>query len=285
MLLNISKMNKSLICFNGSFFPSDTPLFDQSNRSFRYGDGLFESILWKDNKLRFWTDHFQRLTQSMNFLGMEIPDKFEALLLDSAKKLVLTNKISDLGRVRISVFRSGAGNYSPQSDAVLWVMSCEEYQAQLANKGLTLGLFDKIKKPINSLSNIKSANGLLYVMAARFAKEQTWDDAIILNDKGFVCETSANNIFMFSGNTISTPPISSGCLDGIFRKNLIALIKKNKSFKFEEKEIQTNEIANAQEIWLTNAIAGLRWVKSFENRQFTNDVYAQLASSTHISGK
>lgn len=269
-------MNKSLICFNGSFFPSDTPLFDQSNRSFRYGDGLFESILWKDNKLRFWTDHFQRLTQSMKFLGMEIPDKFEALLLDSAKKLVLVNKITNLGRLRISVFRSGAGNYLPQIDTVLWVMSCESHEEKPEQKGLTLGVFDSIKKPNNSLSNIKSANGLMYILAAKFAKQNKWDDAIILNDKGFVCETSANNFFMFSGNTISTPPISSGCLDGVFRKNLIALIKKNKSFKFEEKEIQTNELANAQEIWLTNAIAGLRWVKSFENRQFSNTVLMQV---------
>jgi len=276
MLLNISKMNKSLICFNGSFFPSDTPLFDQSNRSFRYGDGLFETILWKDNKLRFWTDHFQRLTQSMNFLGMEIPEKFEALLLDSAKKIVLTNKITALGRVRISVFRSGAGNYSPQSDAVLWVMSCEKYQAQFANEGLTLGLFDKIKKPINSLSNIKSANGLLYVMAARFAKEQKWDDALIFNDKGLVCETSANNIFFVKDQKIITPPLSSGCLDGVFRKNLIAFLKTDQSFDVAEKKIHIDELKTANEIWLTNAISGLRWVKKLEDRQYANDVLKQI---------
>jgi branched-chain amino acid aminotransferase len=282
MLLTISKMNKSLICFNGSFFPSDTPLFDQSNRSFRYGDGLFETILWTDNKLRFWSDHFQRLTQSMNFLGMEIPDKFEALLLDSAKKLVLTNKITDLGRVRISVFRSGAGNYLPQSDAVLWVMSCEKHQAQSGNQGLTIGFFDKIKKPINILSNIKSANGLLYIMAARFAKEQKWDDAIIFNDKGLVCESSTNNIFLVEDQKVITPPLSSGCLDGVFRKNLIAFLKTDQSFNIAEKEIHIDELKTANEIWLTNSISGLRWVKSFENRFYANDLCNRIASLMNV---
>jgi branched-chain amino acid aminotransferase len=105
------------------------------------------------------------------------------------------------------------------------------------------------------LSNIKSGNALIYVLAAIFAKENQCEDAIILNEYGRVCEATSSNIFMKYQGKYYTPPLSEGCVDGVMRKVWIQeLIKQG--FSVLEQPVTIELLAIAEEIWLTNVIQG-----------------------------
>lgn len=246
-----------LICLNGSYFDAGVPLFTETNRAFRYGDGLFETMLWKDGSIRFFDAHMARLYEGMQLLQLNAYEKLEELLRKSINNLITLNQINTAARVRLSVYRGSNGAYCPESNEIQWVISVKEISPESANKVKSLILYDEIKKPINKLSGIKSANGLLYVLAAKYAKEHNYDEALILNEKGEVCEASSSNIFIMHNDLIYTPPLSSGCLNGVYRKKLVEALKLNLTDKFIEKAVTVDMLHAANGIWLTNAIHGL----------------------------
>jgi len=261
-------MKDKIICLNGSFFSAEMPLFKESNRSFRYGDALFETMFWRNKAIRFFDDHYLRLTQSMSLLAIEEPKKFKENLEQSINKLALLNQIQDQGVARLQVYRAGQGAYKPESDEAQWVMSLTAFKNKDVPMSLSCGIYPEIKKNINVFSGIKSANSLLYVMASRYAKTKQWDEALLINEEGLVCEGSSNNIFIVKDNKIITPPLSSGCLPGVFRKNLISYLNLQKSGGLIIQNITIDELKAADEIWLSNSIHGIRTAKTLENKVF-----------------
>lgn len=261
-------MKDKIICLNGSFFSAEMPLFKESNRSFRYGDALFETMLWRNKAIRFFDDHYLRLTQSMSLLAIEEPKKFKENLEQSINKLRLLNQIQDQGVARLQVYRAGKGAYKPESHEAQWVISLTAFKNEAEPMSLSCGIYPDIKKNINVFSGIKSANGLLYVMASQYAKTKQWDETILINEEGFVCEGSSNNIFIVKDHKIITPPLSSGCLAGVFRKNLISHLNLQKSDRLKIQNITIAELKAAEEIWFSNSVHGIRVAKSLENKAF-----------------
>ena len=106
-------------------------------------------------------------------------------------------------------------------------------------------------------------------MSGIFAKDHKLDEAIILNSESYLCETTASNIFVVKDNIIYTPSISSGCVDGIIRKQLF----ENASewgLNIVEKDMKSFELIKADEVFLTNSIKGIQWVKSYKKKNYTN---------------
>ena len=91
----------------------------------------------------------------------------------------------------------------------------------------------------------------MFVMAAKFAKENGWDEVIILNEHGRVCEALTSNIFIKKDNVFYTPPLSEGCIDGVNRK---AFLIENKNII--ERPIEIEELKNNQ-IYFSNAVRGM----------------------------
>jgi branched-chain amino acid aminotransferase len=95
------------------------------------------------------------------------------------------------------------------------------------------------------------------------------DDCFLVNDQGQIIETISSNIFIVKNGTISTPPISEGCVDGIMRKQILNLAQQHKILSFEQ-SITVNSLMNADEVFITNSIKGVEWIGQFKNKFYTN---------------
>lgn len=277
------------IVFNGAFLKADDLPISIDNRAFRYGDGLFETIRMNEGQLLFVDHHFERLISGMYALGFETTFFNPLEIAMQAIELASMNNHAHCARIRLSVFRDAKGFYKPDSDKISYLIQTELLESQayfsINEKGLRAGLFSDIRKPINMFSGIKSANALLYVMAARHAREQSWDESILLNDAGRICEGSASNLFLvLPGEKIITPAQSEGILPGVMRRNVIDILR-TEGLDISETQVMMEDFYKADEVFLTNAIQGIQWVISFRERRYFSKFSRKLISelNRHVS--
>lgn len=262
------------INYNGDFLFENDLFITKENRSFRYGDGLFESLLVSGTKAPFIKLHYQRLTQSMEVLQMLPHIRFNLENLEQIiQKLCNKNKYLKGARFRISVFRNLGGLYTPETnytDFLVESIPLPDYLFKLNEKGLRLGTFKTHLKSIDELGSLKSANALLYIMAGIYKKQNRFDDCLIFNQHNRICETVSSNIFLVKNNSLYTPSLEEGCISGIMRTVVIRIAPR---FGFEVNQncsLTEEDIEKADEIFVTNAVQGIQWVVAYKNRRYFN---------------
>jgi branched-chain amino acid aminotransferase len=265
---------------NGKYFSSEEKIINADNQSYRYGDGLFETMKMIKGEILLPEYHFNRLFNGLNILKYNLPKLFTpASLADHIKALAQKNGCEKAARVRLSVSRGRGGLYDGDNklDYIIECMLLNTAVNGLNENGLIIGLFEDAKKSCDLFSNLKSANYLPYVMAAQYAKENKWNDCLILNQYGRVCDATIANIFWVKDGNIFTPPLSEGCVDGVMRRHLMQTGAETAD-KIQEKICAVSDLENADEIFLTNAIYGIRWVKQFRNKELNNTISKELYS-------
>ena len=262
-------MNPVFSCFlvNGEAVMDSSGFIADRNRSFLFGDGIFETMRMENGRLLYSSFHFDRLTRSLEALGIEtdMMPKQEAL-----EELIVRNVNLPQLRVKLLAFRSSTGAYVPEMNTAgfqLQVFPLDNSRS-INEKGIKVGLYEEQRKAAGALSWMKSTSSLLYVMAGRYAQQKGWDDILLLNDKNELMEASSSNLFAWKDERWITPPISSGCIEGVFRRILISTLKQN-GIPFSERSINRNEVKNADELILTNAISGIRWIERFEEKTYS----------------
>ncbi|MCH5717583.1 aminotransferase class IV [Niabella hibiscisoli] len=128
-----------------------------------------------------------------------------------------------------------------------------------------------MKKSCDAYANIKSASALLYAVAANYSKQQKWNDCIILNQRENICESIIANLFWIKDERLFTPALTEGCVDGVMRSYLIDQIGT-----ITETPCRPDDLLQADEVFLTNAIRGIRWVQSIESIHYQNTISKQL---------
>ena len=249
---------------------------DLLNRGFLYGDSVFESIRIVNNKIIFWEDHYMRLMSSMRIIRIEIPQSYTPDFF----KLQITNTISKVnpsftGRVRLTIFREGGGYYTPELSSPSFIVNCSVIDSKefyLKDSEFKVDLFKDYYIQNDLLSNLKTNNKLINVLAGIYANENNLDNCILLNNKKNVTEFLNGNLFIVRENKIITPNLDSGCLKGIMRKKIIEYVKLIPEFSIEETVISPFDLLSANEIWLTNSISGIITVTNYRNKSFSNDV-------------
>lgn len=116
------------------------------------------------------------------------------------------------------------------------------------------------------ISSLKTTNKIIQVVASVFAKENGFDDCILINDEKNVVETISGNIFMVLDNQIITPPVSDGCLNGIMRKQVINELKSSTDFNVIENSISPFDLQKADELFLTNVITGMQPITKYRKK-------------------
>lgn len=270
------------ICFDGKILPADQPVLMVDNKSYRYGDGLFETMKVVNGKICLESYHFERFFSSLQLLQMELP-----ALLTSAKlgqqvlQLCEKNKFSQLARVRLSAFRGNGGIFEGTDD-LQYLIECwplNESVNRLNENGLIIDIYPDARKSCDLFSNIKSANFLPYVMAARHAKQNKLNDCLVLNVNDRITDSTIANVFLLIGDKIITPPLSEGCINGVMRRYLLEKIKEaDFEIKVEEALVTVDDLLSANEVFLTNAIQGIKWVARFRDKKYTSVVTAKIYS-------
>jgi len=126
------------------------------------------------------------------------------------------------------------------------------------------------------LSTLKTNNKLIHVLGSVFAQENGFQNCLLINTAKEVVEALQGNLFLVSGKTIKTPPLQSGCLNGIIRKKLIAMINKLETYSLQEMAISPFELQKADELFITNAIIGIQPITKYRKKTYNTAIAQDL---------
>jgi branched-chain amino acid aminotransferase len=266
---------------NGEILPNEGATIAAGNRSYLYGDGLFESIRVMNGKALNLDNHYRRLMEGAKVLKMRIPSFYTVEFFQTKiDELIRKSGITRGGKCKISLDRSSGGTYFPETNEVSYFIEIYPYESnlfELNHKGLEIDIYTDLKKQKNFLSNYKTKNGLIYVMAAITAKEKNLDDMLITNDKGGILESISSNLFVVSNGVLYTPGLDEGCLAGTMRMQVINIALQH-NIKVYECNILPSNLLAADEIFLTNAIRGIQWVGGYRTKRYFNSTCRKLQS-------
>ena len=265
--------------YNGNLKSASEGFIPFDNRSFRYGDGVFETIRCYRGKPLWMEYHMKRLEKSAALLKLNFPDDFSVDFLSGMiSGLLHANNHLAGARVRFSVFRDAGGFYRPDSNNAGFLiesMPLTNELYELNKTGLIIGVYNEAFKTANIFSGLKTSNALLYISASLYAKEKQWNDALILNSDGCVAEATSSNIFMVHGGKIYTPSLDQACVDGVMRSVILEKITEA-NYPVDECSLTPDDLLEAEELFITNSIAGVQWIKGFQSKRYYHKLSVNL---------
>ncbi|MCD6049848.1 MAG: ilvE [Verrucomicrobia bacterium] len=265
-----------MVFLNGEFVQEAEAKVSVFDRSFMYGDALFETMRVHNGKLFQWSQHWVRLEQGAITLGLHVPFTMTEVLAKAAELLRLNQVVTGVLRLHLS---RGVGmrGYSPKgADHPFLVLTTHPAPAgnQLNPPSWTLAT-SSYRLPVgNPLSLPKHANRLLQVLAKQEAQAQGADEALLLNTAGEVVEAASANLFYIQENHICTPPLSSGALAGVTRE-LVFKLCRELDFDCQERSITPAKLLEAKGVFLTLSTLGIVEISRIDG--------ALLASSSIVS--
>ena len=274
-----------MINFNGALQDSDFHM-SFANRSFLYGDGIFETLKIANNKILFWEDHYFRLMASLRIVRMDIPMSFTIEYIEEQiLVLVRAMNIHESARVRFTAYRNSEGFYLPNNNSISFVIQASKLDNLKYNYSpiqFEVDLYKDFIVPKQLLSTLKTTNKITNVTASIFAKENQLDTTLLLNENKNVIEAANGNLFMLTENKLITPPISEGCLNGVMRKQIIAIAKQMDSITVLESPISPFDLQKADELFITNCIIGIQPITKYRKKEFEVRVARQLIEKINL---
>lgn len=267
-----------MACFvnnNGEIIEGKAHAVESSSRAFLYGDGLFESIKIINGSTINLENHYSRLIAGAELLKIRIPTYYNVdFFREKIDELIKLSKIKAGGRVRLSLDRTSGGTYKPTCNDATFLIEVENLPSncfELNTKGLEIDLFINMRKQACKMSNYKTKNGLLYILASLDAEERKLDDVLITNEKGIIIESTSSNLFVVSNGVLYTPGLEDGCLAGTMRMQIINIALENQ-MKVYECSIMPQNLLVADEVFLTNAMKGVVWVGGYRTKRYLNNI-------------
>ncbi|THV57246.1 aminotransferase class IV [Flagellimonas alvinocaridis] len=279
-----------MVNLNGKLFSSEAEILTHKNRGLKYGDALFETLRCIKGDLFFWEDHYFRLMASMRIVRMEIPMEFTMEFLEGEiKNTIVENQLeNEAVRVRVTVFRNDGGLYSPLTNTVSYLIEVEKMESPfylISENAYEVELFKDYYVNRDMLSNLKSTNKILNVVASVYAQENGCDSCLLINTDKHVVEAIGGNLFVVHGDTIKTPPLADGCLDGIIRKKIIEIVEATEAYQFAEESISPFELQKADELFITNSIVGIQPISKYRKKVFKNEIGKNLVGKLNAKAR
>lgn len=247
-----------------------------------YGDGVFEGIRFFNRKPLLLTEHLDRLFASAD--GVEITIPYSPSQLTATINALCQEANIDSGYIRLVVTRGeGALGLNPigcgPANTFIILDKLQMMPAYATREGISTIIAKTQRISANALNpRIKSLNYLNNILAKQEANKAGVNEAILLNSEGNVAEAVAENIIIFTGGKVLTPPCSDGALDGITCRTILKLAEKA-GIASQITSISTDELLNADEVILTGTGAGLIPVCSINGlpvRQSPGPLFIQL---------
>ncbi len=275
----VSNMQKLKMIFNGVMMDAEKPVITVDNRSFRYGDGCFETMKAVKGKIIHANEHFERFFKSLELLQFDKLNYLNAAYLtEHITKLLEQNKHQQTARIRLTLFRGNGGLYDAENhfpNYCIQTWNLNVANNELNENGLVIDVYKDARKVFDAFSHLKSNNYLPYVMAALWAKKNHLNDALLLNPFDKIADATIANIFIVKDGMIKTPAITEGGVNGIMKNYLLQCMRKE-NMPVEECSIAVEDVLQAQEVFLTNSVYGIKWVKQCGNSNYTLQAAALL---------
>jgi len=275
-----------MINYNGNILKSEDNLL-HNNRAFLYGDAVFETIKTINDKILFLEEHYFRLMASMRIVRMEIPMDFTMEYLENQIVAVLkSNNFNVAARVRVTIYRDSDGFYLPKTNKISYIITAKSIESsvyKIENKNYEVDLFKDFHISKNLLSTLKTTNKLINITGSIFAKENGFDNCLLLNEEKNIVEALNGNVFILMNNKLITPTISDGCINGIMRKKILSLVRKNNEIEVLEQSISPFELQKADELFITNVITGVQPVTKYRKKEFVTKLSNKLIEELNDS--
>lgn len=264
------------IWFDGKMLPWADARVHVLTHALHYGSAVFEGIrayACADGSSAVFRlhDHCQRLINSGKILRMQIPYTAEQLV-DACVETLCANKLAE-GYIRpLSFVGQGEMGVYPGNNPVQTIVAVWSWGAYLGAEALEKGIRVKtssfLRSHVNSsMSKAKaSANYINSILAKVEAKEDGYDEAVMLDTNGFVSEATGENIFMLRGGVLKTTPLASPILDGLTRASVIALAR-DLGYTVEEQIFTRDELYLADEAFFTGTAAEITPIREMDRRQ------------------
>jgi len=266
-----------MINMNGTLVAPNDAHIDFQNRGLYYGDSVFETIRCFRGAPLFFEDHYFRLMSGMRIMRMDIPKSFTPEHLEEQISQLLAGGDAVHSRIRFTVWRDSAGYYTPESNGVSFMITSHVLASGFVHNPVEeVELFKDFYVQKNLLGTIKAANKHIHILAGIYAKENDYQDMLLINEDKNVTEAIAGNVFLREGDVIKTPPTADGCLNGIMRGKVIEQLKKMANYKLAEVSISTFDLQRADELFVTNVIHGVQSIKKFRKKQFGSETATEL---------
>ena len=266
------------IWMNGKLVPFKNAKVHVLTHALHYSTSIFEGIRCYDtpegSAIFRLPEHVDRFFNSAKMYSMKMPYSNKKIN-DGIIKTVKANKLKQCYIRPLAYYGYGTMGLTPTNNKVDVSISCWEWKMGESKAGKYSGAKCKISKwiridsksqPMQAKSAANYSNAALARMEALNAG---YDEAIMLNNKGYVAEGSAENIFVVKNGKITTPPLDADILDGITRDSAIKLLKSKKS-KVIEKNLKINDLLKADEIFMTGTAAEVKSVTRVNKTKIGN---------------
>jgi aminodeoxychorismate lyase len=254
-----------IVFLNGKFVPESRAVVSVFDRGFLYGDALFEAVLITKGRPFMWDEHIRRLQRGVAFLQLTVSFSYPALRRH-AMELIRRNRMPD-SILRLSITRGiTARGYSPKNATKPTVVMSLHPAPVIKEMPRWRVVTASFRLTANDpLSDFKTANKLIQVLARAEADEAGAQEAILLNTDGFPAEGTTSNLFWIKGETIFTPPLRAGALPGVTRAAVLELCVKM-NIKFKERNAKPRELLQADGAFLTMTSMGLVEIESLDGQ-------------------
>ena len=254
-----------IIYANGKYTSQKKLTFDISDRGLLLGDGVFDTMLYQNNELTYYNDHYKRLKTAAKLLSFNFNltnEQLKNIITNLIKKNNFQNKQIAI-RTNITRGVSKRGLDFDKSHKVGIYIKLNLIPKSLFMKSIKLGIANIRRNNTSPISQNKTLNYLDNVIEKNRAAKNDYEDAIFLNINEKVSCTTTSNIFYVQKNKIYTPPLKDGVLNGVMRE------------QFLKKKIATtqttslNNLLKSDYIFLTNSVFGIRPVKTISGSRKT----------------
>jgi branched-subunit amino acid aminotransferase/4-amino-4-deoxychorismate lyase len=271
------------VYMDGRLVPAEQATVSVFDRSFLYGDGLFETLKVAHGRPFRWALHWARFHRGLTCLRMVCP-RSEAEILEGIGRLVHANHARD-GVLRLTLSRGvGARGYSPRSatsPTLVMTLSAGESAAPAEPRRWSLHTARFVLPPANALSEFKHANKLPQILARMEADDAGADEALVVSPEGFVAEGTSCSVFWFDRDGLCAPPLDLGGLPGVSRTVVVELCARL-GIPFREARVRPAELAGAPGVILSTSTQGVVEGASLDGRPLPSDPRTrQLWSAYH----
>jgi len=246
---------------NGSLIPEEEFRLSPFDTGLTVGKGVFETLLALRGEPFAWTRHYRRLSEAAHLFSIEIPSS--ELLRDAVLAVLNANEFI-VARVRVTITGGVGGPGVSRKGAPTAFVTTTPFVEFPEEAKVCLGGSRDFAGPLDAVKSLSYAENILLMEEA---KRKGFDEILISNSAGNLIEGSGSNVFVVRQGVVLTPPLSDKCLPGVTRALVLNLLKKEK-WEHREISIPTDDLSDADEIWLTSSTRRIQRVTGLAEKSY-----------------
>ncbi len=268
-----------IVNIDGRFVAAETAALPVNDGSVLFGDTLFETMKARGRSIRYLADHLDRIELSCRFLQMPFDrNKAEETLLATAKRLE-----TPASRLRLTVSRGTFSSLAfPPAQEGRQIITASPYlepdEAGRRQRVSCVFAPNRRVNPLSHLPQMKRGNYADCLYAAAHARSRGAREALFITDDQRLLEGATSNLFIVTGKTLVTPPAGELVLGGIMRRQVLKTARAL-DMSTEERDITVEELYDADEAFLTNALIDVLPIASAEGRTIARGAMAETILS------